>query len=159
MAANFNDAAINGVFNSIVSYCMATGRFDQVNQHEPKSAPGTGIFCSIWINQIRPIEASGLAATSGVVELQARIYTSFAQQPFDMIDPNVTSATLDIMGALSGDFNFQGTNDVRNVDLLGAYIAGGLRSQAGYVEIDRQIYRVMTIFIPIVINDMFIQVA
>lgn len=159
MSANFNDAAINGVFDSVVSYCLETGRFDSVNTHEPKSAPGTGTICSVWINQVRPIRASGLSATSGVVELQARIYTPFNKQPFDMIDPEVTSATLDIMGAISGDFNFGGTDDVRNVDLLGAYIAGGLRSQAGYIEIDRQIYRVMTIFIPVVINDMFFQVA
>jgi hypothetical protein len=155
---SFDDAAVNTVFDKVVSYALATGRFDAVNQHEPKSAPGTGLSCSVWMQNISPVRTSGLAATSGVVVLQARIYTSFMKQPFDMIDPEVMAAVADLMGALSGDFDFGGDVDVRNVDLLGS-TGTPLSAQAGYVEIDRRMFRVMTITVPIIINDMFVQEA
>lgn len=152
--ANFNDAAVMTVFDKIVSYALASGRFDNVNQHEPKNAPGHGLQCSVWMDKIVPVRTSGLNATSGLVNMYARIYTNFRQQPFDMIDPNVMAATADFMGALSADFDFGGAADVRNIDLLGM-TGTPLSAQAGYVEIDRQMFRVMTITIPVIINDMF----
>jgi hypothetical protein len=158
MTSNFNDAAINSVFDKVVSYALASGRFDQVNQHEPKNAPGNGVYCSVWVQTITPYKRSGLAATTGVLLLNSRIYTSFTQQPFDMIDPNITSAVCDLMGALSGDFDFGQIANVQMVDLLGAS-GMKMQAQAGYVEIDKHVYRVMTLAIPIIINDMFAQAA
>jgi hypothetical protein len=156
--ANFNDAAVNTVFDKIVSYAMATGRFATVNQHEPKSAPPNSPACSIWIQRIRPLRTSGLAITSVVVTFQVRMYVSFVSQPYDMIDPKVTAATTDFMGALSGDFDFGTDADVRSVDLLG--MSGQmLEAQAGYMEIDRRMFRVMTLTVPVLVNDAFQQVA
>lgn len=158
MTSSFNDTAINTVFDKIVSYAMSTGRFDSVNQHEPKSAPSSGISCSVWIQSIRPIRTSGLASTSGCVLFSLRIYTNFKSEPADMIDPKITAATTDIMGALSADFEFGGAAGVRNLDLLGSQ-GTPLSAAAGYIELDRRIFRVMTIQIPVLINDMFTQVA
>jgi hypothetical protein len=159
VTANFNDAAVNDVFARLESYAMGTGRFDMVNQHEPKSAPGVGVSFSVWIQLMKPWpKGSGMGITTGVVVFQGRIYTNFRSQPFDMIDPNVTSAAMDLMGSISGDFDLGGNDDVRNVDLLGAS-GHSLSFQAGYVEIDRQMHRVVTITIPIIINDMFNQEA
>lgn len=155
--ANFNDAAVMTVFDKVVSYALASGRFDSVNQHEPKNAPGHGLQCSVWMNNIVPIRSGGMGVTSGIVTLYARIYTNFRQQPFDAIDPNVMSATAAMMGALSSDFDFGAQAGVRALDLLGIGSNVPLSAQAGYVEIDRQMFRVMTITIPIIINDMFIQ--
>jgi hypothetical protein len=156
--SNFNDAAVNDVMDRIVSYAMQTGRFDQVNAHEPKSSPGTGMHCAVWMQSVQPTRSSGQSITSGVVVLNARIYTDFKSQPYDAIDPQVTGATCDMIGQLSGDFELGGSDDVRAVDLLG--MAGvPLGAVAGYVEIDRTMFRVMTITIPIIINDMFEQVA
>jgi hypothetical protein len=157
VTANFNDAAINIVIDKVVSYAMASGRFDNVNQHEPKNAP-TGVSCSIWVQTLTPAVRSGLSATSGVLILSVRIYMSFVQQPFDMIDPQITAAIADLMGALSGDFDFGQEANVRMVDLLGAN-GTKMTAQAGYVEIDRQVFRVMTLSVPIVVNDMFDQSA
>lgn len=157
MTANFNDAAVFSVFDKLTSYALATGRFDQVNQHEPKNAPGHGITCSIWMQSIRPWH-SGQATTTGNVIFNARLYTNFRGQPFDYIDPNLTAATCDYMGALAGDFALGGDNSVYAIDLLGM-TGTSLSMQAGYVEIDRQMMRVMTVTIPIIINDMFVQAA
>jgi hypothetical protein len=159
MVANFNDAAINQVLDRIVSYGLSTGRFDQVNQHEPKSAPQSGISASCWMQTIKPApRGSGLSATSGVLVINMRIYMNFSLQPFDMIDPSLTAAVTDVMGALSGDFSFGGIGNVRTLDLLGMY-GVPMSALAGYVEIDRKMFRVMTITIPVIINDMFNQAA
>ncbi len=155
---NFNDAAVNEIFDKVVSYAMTTGRFDQVNQHEPTNAPRMGMICSVWIQAIRPILASGLAATSGIVQLNARIYRNFKSMPHDVIDPEITGAVCDLMGTLSADFDFGGVANVRNIDLLGEH-GVPLAAQAGYIEIDRQMFRVMTLTIPVLINDMFKQEA
>lgn len=158
MSAQFNDKAINTVFDKVLSYALASGRFESVNQHEPRSKPKNGISGALWAQSIRPIRSSGLAATSGVVTFFFRIYTRFNAEPIDMIDPEVMSATSDLMGALSADFDFGGDADVRNVDLLGSQ-GTPLSAQAGYMDIDRTMFRVMTITIPVIINDMFVQTA
>jgi hypothetical protein len=155
--ANFNDAAVITVFDKVVSFALATGRFDHVNQHEPKNAPGRGLECSVWMNTITPTRSSGLGAVSGIVTLYARIYTNFRKQPYDAIDPDVMAATADIMGAMAGNFDFGGAANVRTVDLLGGWSNTPLSAAAGYVEIDRQMFRIMTVTIPIVINDMFLE--
>jgi hypothetical protein len=158
MSANFNDQAIAQILDKLVSYGLASGRFDAVNQHEPKNAPGSEITLAIWVQNINPVRSSGLAATSGVLIMNARIYQNFRSQPFDAIDPKVMGATTDLMGSLSGDFLLGGVASVRNVDLLGSS-GKTLSAQAGYVEIDREVFRVMTITVPIIINDMFTQEA
>lgn len=159
MTASFNDAAINAVFDRIVSWALASGRFDQVNQHEPKNAPGNGVAASIWVQTVAPFPAgSGVAATTGLLVLNFRIYISFTSQPFDAIDPAVLAAATDFMGAISGDFDFDNIASVRNVDLLGSS-GTRLSLNAGYVELDRHMYRVMTIVIPVIINDMFAQAS
>lgn len=149
------DQAIGQAFDRLVSLALQTQRFETVNQHEPKNAPGQGVNCSVWIQKIRPT-ASGLNATSIVVDFDMRIYTSFTSQPFDLIDPAVWSATNVIFGALTGDFQFGGIANARNIDLLGSN-GTGLSATAGYVEIDRRMFRVMTIDIPVIFNDAFTQ--
>lgn len=153
----FNDQSVMTVFDKVVSYALASGRFDTVNQHEPKNAPGNGLNCSVWMNTINPIRGSGLNTTSGIVTLYTRIYTNFRKQPFDAIDPEVMSATASLMTALTSDFDFGGAAGVRAIDLLGMFSSVPLSAAAGYVEIDRQMFRVMTITVPIIIDDMFIQ--
>jgi hypothetical protein len=157
MSAQFNDAAIQAVIDKLVGFALASGRFDAVNAHEPKNSPGTGITFALWVQRVRPVpRGSGVAATSGILLMMGRIYQNFRSQPYDAIDPKVTAAMTDIMGAISGDFALQGVPQVRNVDLLGQF-GVALDAQAGYVEIDRNVFRVMTITIPVILNDMFIQ--
>jgi hypothetical protein len=155
--ANFDADAINDIIDKITSFELGLAIFDSVNLHEPKSAPGTGITCSVWCQSIKPVpEASGLASTSGVVLFACRIYMPFTSQPYDMIDPQVMSATTDTIGELSGNFDFGGDSGVRALDLLGMY-GTSISATAGYVEIDRKMFRIMTINIPVIVNDMWAQ--
>jgi hypothetical protein len=140
------------------SHALASGWFDAVNGHEPKQAPSThGLTAAVWVDTIRPAPAeSGLASTSAVITLNVRGYTSFVAEPADAIDPRLVAATGALMAAYSGDFDLGGT--IRNVDLLGQ--AGTpLSAQAGYLNQDAKIFRVMTITLPCIVSDVWDQVA
>lgn len=154
-SSGFNQAAVLAIVDSVVSAALQLGVFESVNFHEPKSPPGSGLRCAAWVDSISPIAlASGLAATSGEVIVNVRVYGSMLQQPEDEVDPAILTAVTTLIGAYTGDFDFGAT--IRCVDLLGMY-GPKLGAQAGYITIGKAAYRIMTITLPIVINDMWSQ--
>lgn len=153
----FNQAAVNALVADAVSAAETLGVFETVNSHEPKSSPGSGMRCSMWVQDITGIgAASGLAETSGRVTLNVRVYSSMLSEPQDEIDPALMTAVTTLMGAYSGGFTLEGT--VRDIDLLGSY-GLPMSAQAGYVSISNRMYRIMTITLPVIINDMWTQEA
>lgn len=144
------------LFSKVESHALSLGLFERVNTSEPKNAPGHGLTAAIWVQVIEPVQSSGLAATSGRVEFNLRIYTNMLSEPQDAIDPNMTAAVDTLMDAYSGDFDLGAT--VRNIDLLGAH-GTALRAQAGYINQDGKLYRVMTVTLPVIINDIWNQEA
>lgn len=142
----------------LASHAMALGLFDRVNQHEPKSKPGRGLTCAIWIDRIEPARArSGLAQTSARIVFNVRVYTNMLQNPQDAIDPQVMNATDLLMQAYSGDFQLG--DDTRWIDLLGATQGHALDAQSGYINIDNMTFRVMTITVPVIQEEAWGQVA
>ncbi len=153
----FDAAAVVALRDQVVSHAMTLGLFDKVAEHEPKNAPGNGLFCAIWVDTIEPLpDASGLAATSGRVAFHIRIMTNMLQEPEGLIDGDILIAATTLIGEYSGHFTLGGT--VRDVDLLGAH-GDPLKGQAGYLDIDRKLYRVMVVTLPIIINDLWVQNA
>lgn len=147
---------ITGVLDGVVSHAMTLGLFERVNQHEPKNAPGRGLTAAIWVDTVAPIPAgSGLAVTTGILTLRVRLYTSMLAEPADMIDPTITAAVGAPLSAYSGDFDLGG--QIRNVDLLGA-TGRALSAQAGYLNQDGRLLRIMDITLPCIINDLWDQV-
>jgi len=145
------------LFDQIVSHALASGLFARVNSHEPKNAPGSGITCAIWVQQITPVApASGLASTSARLAFTVRIYTSMLSEPQDAIDPEILAAVDTLLGLYSGDFSLGGY--ARNVDLLGSF-GIPLSAVAGYLNQDGRLMRVMDITLPIIVNDVWDQVA
>lgn len=154
---SFDQAAVNTLFAQVESAALGLAVFESVNMHEPKSAPGNGVRAACWVQDIRPVgRASGLSKTSGVVTFQFRIYTSFMQMPYDQIDPNALTAATTLLNAFSGKFTLGGT--VRNIDLLGMY-GTAMGAQAGYLTQDSKTFRVMTVTLPVVIDDLWTQEA
>jgi hypothetical protein len=151
---SFDQAAVAALFNSVVSKVLTLGVFQTVNQHEPKSAPGNGMRAFVWVDAIQPVgRASGLSSTSGVVTLNVRIYSNFLQMPLDGIDPDILTATSTVMNAFSNDFTLGGT--VREIDLLGMYGAA-MGAVAGYITQENKVYRIMTVTLPVVLNDLWL---
>ncbi|HEV8653257.1 MAG TPA: hypothetical protein VG276_28660 [Actinomycetes bacterium] len=137
------------------SHALALGRFDRVNRHEPKSAPGNGLSAAIWVQSIRPVAAaSGLDSTTARLELSVRVYLGMLHEPQDEIDTLILEAVDALMAAYSGDFELGGL--VRDVDLLGEH-GDPLAADAGYLEQDKKIYRVMVVTLPLLVNDLWSQ--
>lgn len=143
------------LMDQAASHAASTGRFERVNSHEPKSPPGNGLHAAFWVQSITPIAlVSGLDATSARVVLMGRIYKLADTEPMDGTDPDLLDATDNLMSLYSGDFQFGG--NVRNVDLLGAH-GVALSAEAGYLEVGETLYRVMTITLPLILNDVWSQ--
>ena len=141
------------ILDAVESHALASGYFAAVNGHEPQSPPTSGVTCAVWVEQIGPARGgSGLASTSARLALFVRLYTSLLQQPADAIDPDLMAALDALMAAYSGDFTLGGL--VREVDLLGAY-GDPLSARAGYLVESGNEYRVMTITLPVIVNDLW----
>lgn len=146
-----------GVLNAVANKSARLGLFAKINKHEPKNAPGAKLTTAIWVQAIGPAD-SGLASTSVWIQLTQRIYTPMIQDPPDAIDPSVIYAADRIMAALTADHTLGGL--VRCIDLLGlesGRTRSPLSAEAGYIQIDNTLYRIMDISIPIVLNDVWEQ--
>lgn len=144
-----------GILEAVQSHAAGLGHFRRVNRHEPKNAPGTDLTAAVWVQRVAPLAlASGLAATSALVVVNIRAYTPMIAEPQDEIDPRLVDAVDALVNAYSGDFTLGAR--VRNVDLLGQF-SEGLSAQAGYLEQDRKMFRVMTITLPLVVSDVWSQ--
>lgn len=152
-----SEAWLDPIFDAVVSDAQRSGYFDKVNQHEPKRKPGTRLTAAVWVQNLKPIPlASGLASTSALIIFILRIYSNMLQEPQDMIDPRMTKAMSSLMRRYHDDFDFGGV--IRNVDLLGQF-GVALEAQAGYLEIDNAMFRIMDLTIPCIVNDVWPQVV
>ncbi|KUN03145.1 hypothetical protein AQI95_24620 [Streptomyces yokosukanensis] len=148
---------ITTILDTVQDHALTSGYFDTVNGHEPKSAPENGLTAAVWVEQIGPARGgSGLDATSVRLALNVRLYTPMVQQPEDAIDPNLMTALDALMAAYSGDFTLGGL--LREVDLEGTY-GDPLSARAGYLTTSGAEYRVMTITLPLIVNDLWEQAA
>lgn len=140
------------IVDRLASHALATGWFARVNTHEPKSKPGRDITCAVWVDRIEPARGrAGLNVTSARVVMNVRIYTNMLTQPTDMIDPDVMNATNELFLAYTGNFNLG--HDGWWIDCLGATQGHPLFSQSGYINIDNMVYRVITITVPVIIEN------
>lgn len=144
------------LIDRIASHAMTLGLFDRVNQHEPKNKPGRGLTCAVWIDRIEPARGrSGLATTDARVTFNVRVYTTMLQNPQDAIDPAVMDAVDLLFEAYSGDFQLG--DESRWIDLLGAAQGHELMAQSGYINIDNIVFRVMTITVPVIVENAWTQ--
>lgn len=147
------------IIDAVASYAASLGYYDRVNAHEPKSKNPAldGITAAIWAQTLDTLpEGSGLAASSARLELQVRTYTNMLAEPQDAIDPRVLDAVNALMAAFHGGFTLGG--EVWFVDLLGAY-GEKLRAKAGYINLGGMLFRVMDLWVPIIIDNCWTQNA
>ena len=148
MSLNFTPA-----LKRIESMILGLGLFTKVNLHEPKNAPGKGLVCVVFLDEIGPdLKGSGQNVTSGRVVFKARIFLPMLTSPEDMIDQNIGHAAGKVIEVLSGDIDLQ--DNVRYVDLLGA-TGTPLSAKGGYLTIGQTMFRIMDVTIPLIFNDIW----
>lgn len=144
--------------NALTTLAAKSGQFDSVLGHEPKAAPTqTGLTCGVWVSDLRTVQSSGLGSVSARLEVQMRVFTSMLQEPQGGIDPAVLDAADALMVAVVGEFQL-GLPDTRYVDILGSD-GEPLRALPGYLSQDSRLFRVMDVFVPIIVNDVYTYAA
>lgn len=144
---------ISGIQNALVSHALTLGEFDQVSGHEPKNAPGTGLWAAVFLSSGEPVgEISGLDAASARVAFDIRVSQNMLQEPQDDIDPRIAGAVDTLMAAYCADFTLGGL--IRNVDVFGE-TGRGLFFDAGYFEQDHKHYRAVVVTVPMIVNDVW----
>jgi hypothetical protein len=139
--------------SAAMSHAQSLGLFGQVLDHEPVSAPGSGLIYAVWVTDVVPIPAqSGLNSVSVRMELNGRVFMPADTEPQGGVDIAVTDAVNGLMNAYAGDFELGGT--VAEVDLLGMHGAS-VRARFGYTRLDSTTYRVATLTVPLIINDVW----
>lgn len=147
----------SAILDAIVSHAQANGKFERVLAHEPKNAPGNGLSAAVWAGDILPIaRVSGLDKTSALLSFSVRVYMNMLYEPQDDIDRVLLDAVGSLMNDYTGEFTLAGAASW--IDLVGMY-SQGMLSRAGYLELDKTLYRVMTITLPVVVADVWTQVA
>lgn len=149
---------IEGFLDAALSHTGATGHFERLNGHEPQNAPvGGGLTGAAWVDRLVPIpRGSGLDSVTAVLVLNVRIYASAVSEPVDAIDPDMVKAADAVVRAFIGDFTFGGA--LRNIDIFGAH-GQALDVRAGYLTQDGMPLRVLTIWLPCVVNDLWEEAA
>lgn len=146
---------LNALLDPVISHGLSLGVFDRVNQHEPESVPGTGMTMACWLDSgTPPVGGSGLVATSLRIALVVRLYVNLLVESPDTIDPRLMDATSVLLEAYTGDFDMGGS--VRAVDLLGMY-GDPMSFRAGYLPQGDANFRVMTIVLPLIVDDVWTQ--
>lgn len=147
---------INGILDALVSHAMSIGYFQQVNEHESKQSAFEGMTCEIWVEQVMPTKTSGLATTSLRIQFQVRIYSGTMQEPYDDVDSGLVTALDALMRDYVGDFTLGGL--IRHVDVFGAH-GNGIAARTGFVNHDGKEFRVFSINVPVIVDDLWDQAA
>jgi len=145
-----------GIRDALISHAQRIGRFNDVTKHEPVNKPN-GVHAALWVDKVTPLgSASGLATVTVRLACICRIYLNAASQPYDELDAKGLAAADRLMAAWAGDFTLGGR--IRDVDIKGAH-GVPLDGQAGYQDIGDTKFRVFTIVVPLIINDVWEEVA
>ncbi len=145
---------INTILDKVKSHAQSLGVFGSVNTFEPTTPSSNEVDCSIWLDEIIPVTSSGLASTSVCVTFTVAIYANMLAEPYDETDAKLIRALDALMTAYNGDFTLDGT--IRDVDIFGRHTQG-LRVTAEYFKPEGVLFRVLTITLPLVGNDVWEQ--
>lgn len=146
------------VRDALKSVFQSVGSIGDVLTSQGVAPPSNGVSAQIWA--VPPFKLvptrSGLADVSLLVTFNARLLIPLGTPPADDLDLSLLAAYSDVMNALVGGFTLNG--EVEQLDLLGAY-SGGLTTDPAYIEIGGAMFRCMTMTLPLVLDDVWDEVA
>lgn len=151
------DMQLKAIVAKVTSVVQALGVFETVNGGALNHVPGAGLRASVWPGRITsPPGSSGLASTSIVLPMLVRIYGRVNSFPVDEIDEDMLDAADKVCDAYIGSFTLGAT--VRGIDIRGRF-GQPMTIEPGYLDVQEGTCRVMTLTLPLIINDAWEEVA
>ena len=135
---------VTNTMRAIQSHLAAAGYFRHVQIGEPKAAPSQRFTAAIFMEAIEPHDIP-LATICALYKMVVRVYDNMTHEPQEDVELEMSIVVDKVMNDLSGDFTLGGT--VRGIDV------SQLRTQWSYLDVDRTMYRIADISIPIIVND------
>lgn len=148
-------AGLRGVLSTVVDKVSGTGKFETVFPYEPLSAPTETLSAAVFVSDpVTPIAStSGLTGADARLVIMVRVLRRASMaSPGEDVDLDALDAADAVMDALAGGYTLGGT--VRNVDVLGES-GQGLTILPGYATIDKTIFRLMDITVPVEMNNVW----
>lgn len=140
-------------YRELIDLVSNAGGWTDVIRHEPLSAPeGPGVFACIFpAEPVSPLaESSGLAGADARMPVMIRLMRNALTQPQDERETDLIEAYDRLMAALLGALTLNG--QVRAIDVLGES-GQALAGEWGYITIDKMIYRIIDLVVPLMINN------
>lgn len=149
------DATHKAIRDGLSRLCLSTGRYKSGGTHEPTRAPGAGLTYAIFVRREVPIPDSGLNSTSTCMTWVIQNRLPITYEPKDDIDLKLLGAASDVIRRLMGDFDLA-VPEVRSLDARGRF-GQPVGWESGYLHQDNIWYRIFDVFVPLVINDSWLE--
>lgn len=120
------------------------------------NAPSSGLAVAFEFQRVRPGAGSGLSVTSAVITYTGSVYYPMQSEPKDDVETVIVAGADALINAYTGDFDLGG--NVREVDLLGQ-TGQSLSADGGYYRHGDVTYRAAVVTIPLIVNDVWVQVS
>lgn len=140
---------IKTTIQAIASYLQASGYFQTVNTGEPKSPPTGKLNAAVFMDSVNVVQLT-LATTIEIHAVIIRIYINMMSDPEEQIEYQMAEAVSKVSSDLIGEYDLGAT--IRNVDAGGAH-SSGLRASWGYLELGGIIYRIVDMYVPLLVDD------
>lgn len=140
---------------ALSSHAGALGIFERVQRFDPTNAPGSGMTCALLATDLGTEPSTGLNITAGLVVWVMRIMLPMQTKPLDEVDPTVLGAGRKLIARLLADLKLGGL--VRTIDVRGM-TGTRLRMRLAYLTIDKTLYRLGDLTVPVIVNDVWPEV-
>ena len=134
------------------TYVQNLGLFSTVQIGEPKQALGQGLHAAIYMQSVSiiMIYLGGDTRESHVVQL--RIYKDMLAEytdPQNSLEAELASVVSKLMGNMLGDTDLE--SNIMSID-AGGMDGAAMTAVYGYIEVGGQMYRVVDVSIPLIVN-------
>ena len=140
---------IKATIQSINSFLRAGGYVSQASVGEPKSPPTEYVSASVIMDSFSVVSLT-LGTTIELQSVTIRLYLNMLMEPTEEVEYKLAEVASQIGSDLLGDYDLGAS--IRNVDVGGQH-GSPLRAQWGYVDLGGTMFRVVDIFVPLIVDD------
>jgi hypothetical protein len=151
---------LDAIIKALCTHAAASGWFEYVQGNPAPAQHGQGVGFGTYFERLGPAaRRGGLASTSLVLVMRVELSTlDKLGEPRDRVDPLLINAVDALYSAYIGDFTLGGL--IAEVDVKGAQGYGTLDTRGAWATMaEGGRFRMALITIPMVLNDVYVEVA